>query len=146
MEILHGGKRGHARPRRYWHHSRSVLAYQWASSHSVDIYRASTKAPLCRLKPNSEIGSEVSQLEAPLSLARLSVLVVAVVRRCLISSAARVDCSLRCCLMANLADNWASMHPKEYSAGWTLPVAWKWSGKQRTVNHTALLGCIGRIL
>ncbi len=102
MEILHGGKKGRARPRSWHHmHSRSVLAYQ------QDIGHPQRHAPLCRLKPNSEIGSEVSQLEA-----RLSVLMLAGVRRCLISSAARVGCSLRCCLTADLA---ASMHPKEYS-------------------------------
>ena len=50
-----------------------------------------------------------------LSLARSSVLVLVGVRRCLISSAARVDCSLRSCLTADLADNWASMYPKDYS-------------------------------
>ena len=68
------GMKKHAQPRNL-HHMHSAWEYLVAANHNGDTehqwrHRASTKAPLCRLKPNSVISSDVSQLEAPFSLAR----------------------------------------------------------------------------
>ena len=77
--------------------------------------RASLNAPLCRQKPNSSMGKEVSQIEAPFSLASSMAFLPGAGNLFFSTSANLEACSCRCCWTVRLAVIWASKHSYEYS-------------------------------
>ena len=77
--------------------------------------RASLNAPLCRQKPNSSMGKEVSQFDAPFSLASSMAFLPGAGSLFFSTSADFKACLRRCCWTADLAVIWASKHLYEYS-------------------------------